>query len=263
MDRHILGTFKDKKDAVLQVEKLLDEEGYTASELMLVMDKTQQYDGEIEAFKNVKVGKVDLEDDSIWDKVKEVFSFGSYNSEENHSILEQYGVPHDRANHYIDALKDGEIILLADTDAPKQGNLSEVNENIIADKEREKNMTDKQNNPVDEVNTEELEALKNKKPSDADSESEDIGNNVETQGIESEEKPDLTGEEDRVETEESDYGYGNTVAKGVVKPKAVSPLNTDAKSEKEPHENTEAPESEANYSEELEEQGKKSLDDNK
>ncbi|OJF92642.1 general stress protein [Alkalibacterium sp. 20] len=287
MDRHILGTFKNEREAVLQVEKLLNEEGYLANELMLLMDKTNQHDMKIESLKNVKVNKVELEDESIWEKVKEAFSFGSYDSEDNDSTLEKYGVPSERADHYMDALKDGEIVLLADTDAPKQGDLSEVNEDIIVDEEREQSMTDKQNNPIDEVNSEESEALTDKKPSDvdtsenknlnesvdpsqvnqtrsdADSENKDVGSNEETQGKESEEKPDLTGEEDTVETEGSDHGYGNTVAKGVVKPKAVSPLNTDEKSQREPQENTEAPEAEAKYSEELEEQGKKSLDDNK
>ncbi|WP_423189392.1 general stress protein [Alkalibacterium sp. f15] len=287
MDRHILGTFKNEREAVLQVETLLNEEGYKASELMLLMAKTNQNDVKIESLKNVKVNKVELEDESIWDKVKEAFSFGSYDSDENNSTLEKYGVPHDRSDHYMDALKDGEIVLLADTDAPKQGDLSEVNEDIIVNEEREKIMTEKQNNPINEVNSEESEAIVDKKPSDvdtsenkdlnesvdpsqvnqtrsdADSESKDFGNNEETQGTESEEKPDLTGEEDTIETEGSDHGYGNTIAKGVVKPKAVSPLNTDEKSERNPQDNTEAPESEANYSEELEEQGKKSLDDNK
>lgn len=288
MDRHILGTFKNEEDAVSQVEKLINEEGYTPSELMFVMDKTNEYDERIESFNNIKVNKVELEEESIWEKVKEAFSFGTYDSDENGSTLEHYGVPHDRAEHYMDALREGEIVLLADTDAPKQADLSEVNEEIIIDEERENNMTDNKKHPADEVNSEETEAITNKKPSDVKtSENEDIEESVDpsqvsdtrkddkdnddspsekkedTQGTGSKEEPDLTGQEDTVNKEESEHGYGNTVAKGVVRPEAVSPLNTDEKDQKEPDEDTEAPESEANYSDEMEEQGKTSLDDNK
>ena len=40
-------------------------------------------------------------------------------------------VPHNRAEHYTDALRAGEIVLLADTDAPKGIDLSEVNEEVF------------------------------------------------------------------------------------------------------------------------------------
>lgn len=287
MDRHILGTFKNEEDAVSQVEKLLNEDGYIPDELMLVMDETNQYDEKIESLKNVEVNKIEVEEESMWEKVKEVFSFGTYDSQEGHSTLEEYGVPHDRADHYTDALKDGEIVLLADTDAPKKSTLSEVNEEIIEDKESEKTMTENNSNPIDEVNSEEEEAIKNKKPSNVEtSENQDINesvdpsqvadtrkdgseknnssdNNEESQGKGSKEEPDLTGQEDTVEKEESDHGYGNTVAEGVVKPEAKSPLNTDPKEMKEADDNTEAPDAEATYSEELEDQGKTSLDDDK
>lgn len=287
MDRHILGTFRNEEDAVSQIEKLINEEGYSPGELMLVMDKENEYDQRIETFNTVKVNKVEVEEESIWEKIKEAFSFGTYDSEENASTLEQYGVPHDRADHYMDALRDGEIVLLADTDAPRQTSLSEVNEEIILEKERENNMTDKNNHPADEVVSEEAEAVTDKKPSDvetsenenidesvdasqvSDTRKDDEGNNESssekkenTQGVGSKEEPDLTGQEDTVNKEESNHGYGNTVAKGVVSPEAVSPLNTDEKDQKEPDEDTEAPESEANYSDEMEEQGKTSLDDN-
>ncbi|MDZ7835451.1 MAG: hypothetical protein U5K84_09180 [Alkalibacterium sp.] len=190
----------------------------------------------------------------------------------------------------MEALKDGEIVLLADTDAPRHNELSEVNEEIIEDKGSDEHMTDEKNSPIDEVDSEEPEAIKSQEPSDletsenkdlkesvdpsqaASTRKEDISelekgkkndNNERTQGSESKEEPDLTGQEDTVEKESSDHGYGNTVADGVVKPEAKSPLNTEGKDIKEAHENTEAPEAEANYSEELEEQGKKSLGDDK
>ncbi|SFC72625.1 Heat induced stress protein YflT [Alkalibacterium subtropicum] len=287
MDRHILGTFKNEEAAVSQVEKLLNEEGYSPTELMLVMDKNNQYDERIESIKNVKINKVEVEEESIWEKVKEAFSFGTYDSEGSSATLEEYGVPHDRADHYAEALKAGEIVLLADTDAPKESELSEVNEDIIENGEREDIMTEKKDAPIDEVNSEEPEAIKtkntngvetseNKKvedsvdPSQANdmrkeskSDNNNKGEHEATQGKGSTEEPDLTGQEDTVEKEETEHGYGNKVAEGVVRPEVKSPLNTDNRDMKEPHENTEAPEAEANYSEELEEQGKKSWEDNK
>ncbi|MDZ7835450.1 MAG: general stress protein [Alkalibacterium sp.] len=75
MDRHILGTFKNEEEAVMQVEKLLNEEGYSPEELMLVMDKSGQYDEKLESIKKVKVNKVEVEEESMWDKVKEGFFF--------------------------------------------------------------------------------------------------------------------------------------------------------------------------------------------
>ena len=289
MDRHILGTFKNEGDAVAQVEKLLNEEGYAPTELMLVMDKSSKYDEKIESIKNVKVNKVEVEEESIWDKVKEAFSFGSYDSEGN-STLEEYGVPHDRAEHYTEALRAGEIVLLADTDAPKQSELSEVNEEIIENGKRENIMTDKKDAPIDEVGSAEPEAIKNKDENVLEtSENKEVkeqvapgqvndmrkeaasdnnkatnnGKNEAEQGIGSKEEPDLTGQEDTVKKEDSEHGYGNTVAKGVVRPEAKSPLNTDNSESKEADDNTDAPEAEANYSEEMEEQGKKSWEDNK
>ena len=53
MDRHILGTFNDEEEAVLQVENLIHEEGYASDALMLVMDKNNEYDKKIESIKNV------------------------------------------------------------------------------------------------------------------------------------------------------------------------------------------------------------------
>jgi len=290
MDRHILGTFKNEEEAVMEIEKLLNEEGYSPEELMLVMDTSSQYDDTLQSIKKVRVNKVEVEEESMWDKVKEAFSFGTYEGGENQSGLEEYGVPHDRSEHYMEALRDGEIVLLADTDAPKHNGLSEVNGEIIEDKGSDEHMTDEKNTSINEVDSAEPEAIKSKDhsnletsenkdlkesvdPSQADStRKEDISGlkkekmadkNEQAQGSESKEEPDLTGQEETVEKEASDHGYGNTVAEGVVKPEAKSPLNTDSKETKEAHENTEAPEVEANYSEELEEQGKKSLSDDK
>lgn len=294
MDRHILGTFSNEKDTIKEVNRLISEEGYSPDELALVMDEHNEYDDRLDNLKNVQVDQVTVEeaDDNVWEKIKETFSFGSYDSEASHSVLEDYGVPHDRAEHYMDALHEGEIILLANSDAPRTTELSEVNEEIV--KKERIDMADKEKReaPLDEVNSEEESAIKNDEGQDKDpkdvetSETDDESmtdsidpsqaehtrkEEVETASSSSddehsgedlkqnkEEDPDLTGEEETVEVEESEHGYGNDVAKGVVKPEPKSPLNTEDKHEKDPSEKSDAPESDANYPEDSEDAGMKS-----
>lgn len=305
MDRHIIGTFTNEEDTVQEVKHLIDEEGYSSDELALVIDKHSNYEERLNTLKEVQVEQVEVEDGSVWDRIKDTFSFGSYDSKASHSVLEDYGVPHNQADHYMGALKDGEIILLANTDAPRSTELSEVNEEIVA-KERNDMVDDnKKEQPIDEVNSEEEEAIKNKgqksknedqepkkedeepknvetseteqenmgdsiDPSQADHTRKDNGaegksdssNENEPDGEDlkqdQEEDPDLTGEEETVDAQESKHGHGNKIAEGVVKPEAKSPLNTEGKEEKDPSEKSEAPESDANYPQEAEDAGMKS-----
>lgn len=84
---------------------------------------------------------------------------------------------------------------------------------------------------------------------------------TEDDAMESTENPHLTGEEETVEAEESDHREPDA-AQGQVKPEAKSPLNTDPKTEKEPSEETDAPEGDAEYSEKQEEAGMKNEEDN-
>ena len=294
MDRHILGTFSDEEDTIKEVNRLISEEGYSSDELTLVMDRHNSYDARLNSLKNVQVDQVTVEesDGNVWEKIKETFSFGSYDSEASHSILEDYGVPHDRAEHYMDALQEGEIILLANSDAPRTIELSEVNEDIV--KEERNDMADKEKRdvPLDEVNSEEESAIKDDKSQDkepkdietSETDEELMTNSIDPSQVEhtrkeevqtpqsfsdeehsgedlkqnKEEDPDLTGEEETVEVEESVHGYGNDVAKGVVKPEPKSPLNTEGKQEKDPSEKSDAPEADANYPEDSEDAGMKS-----
>lgn len=287
MDRHILGTFINEEETVNEVNRLINEEGYQPDELALIIDKHNEFDKKLNSLKEIQVNEVEVEEESVWEKIKDTFSFGSYDSEASHSVLEDYGVPHGRAEHYMDALRDGEMVLLADTDAPKNNELSNLNEEMI--NEENNTMTkENHNQPSDEVNSEE-EAVKNKEknkdPKDVETSETDQNmmrdsidpsqanqtrkeeaqkedkaenENEEKPGEQSKEKPDLTGEEDTVEAEESNHNYGNTIAKGVVKPDANSPLNTDEKAEKEPSEDTEAPESDAQHTDDAEDAGLKS-----
>lgn len=288
MDSHILGTFTNEEDTVREVKRLIEEEDYTSDELALLIDKHSDYDNRLNTLKEVQVEQVEIEDESVWEKIKDTFSFGSYDSQASHSILEDYGVPHEQAEHYTDALKDGEIILLANTDAPRSIELSEVNEKIVV-KERN-HMSDKKNKPVDEVNSEEENAIKHNNEDDKSvetSETENVEKSIDPSQAEhtrkednkakgesasadengpdgedlkqdKEEDPDLTGEEETVDKKESKHGHGNKIAEGVIRPEAKSPLNTEAKEEKDPSEKSDAPESDANYPEKSEDAGMKS-----
>ncbi len=289
MDRHILGTFTNEEDTVIEVKRLIEEEDYASDELTLVIDKHGDYNKRLNTFKEVHIEQVEVEEETVWEKIKDTFSFGSYDSKASHSILEDYGVPHDQADHYMDALKEGEIILLADSDAPKSTELSEVNEEIVMKERNDMVDNNKENQPLDEVNSEEEDAIKNKDNNPEDvktSESKQTTESIDPSQAENmredntaegdsdsssdekpdgedlkqnkEEDPDLTGEEETVDAEESKHGHGNKIAKGVVRPEAKSPLNTDDKEEKDPSEESEAPESDANYPEQAEESGMKS-----
>lgn len=289
MDRHILGTFTNEEETIKEVNRLINEEGYRSEELALIIDKHNEFDRQINSLKEVRVEKVEVEEESVWEKIKDTFSIGSYDSDAAHSVLEEYGVPHDKAEYYMDALRDGEMVLLADTDAPKHTDLSNLNGEMIDEENQSMNDNKNQHKPVDEVNTEEEQAIQaektDKDPKDVEtSETDDNQMNEsidpsqaehtrkesaveknetesskdDSQGKESKEEPDLTGEEDTVEVEESNHNYGNRVAEGVVKPEAKSPLNTDEKVEKEPSEKSDAPESDAKHTDDAEEAGLKS-----
>lgn len=287
MDWHIIGTFTSENEAVRVIRKLVEDEGYTPDELALVMDKHNEYEKKIDTFKEVQIDQVEVEEESVWEKIRETFSFNSYDSKASHSVLEEYGVSHEQSRHYMDALRDGEIILLAHTDAPSNTELSGLNEEILEEESENMNSENKNNKPVKEdVNPKKVEVAETDKeklndetdPSQADDtrkekekeaaaprSNESSSNSMDTSSSEGEElknnpdeDPDLTGQEKTVDAEDAKHGYGNKVAEGVVKPEAKSPLNTDEKNEKEPSEDTEAPDTDANYPEESEEAGMKS-----
>ncbi len=169
MDRHILGTFRMEEELIQEIQRLINEEGYQSDELMVIIDSEQDYDDKLKKLNQVVVKEVELEDDSIWEKIKDTFSFGSYNSNDNGTELEDYGVASLHSDHYTDALRDGDFILLADTNAPKHAGLSEVNEEVI-DEVQPVNSNEKGNvkmdndeikkdSTIDEVNTEEEQAI--------------------------------------------------------------------------------------------------------
>lgn len=293
MDRHILGTFTKEEETVKEVDRLIKEEGYRPDELAVIIDKHNEFDRQLDSLRKIQVEEVEVEEESVWEKIKDTFSIGAYDSNASHSVLEDYGVPHDKAEHYMDALRDGELVLLADTDAPKHTDLSDLNEEMIDEENHKMTENNTNHKPVDEVNSEEEQAIKDEKSNKTDIDPKNVETsetdenkmddsidasqanetrkentakkktdrkNEEEQGKESKEKPDLTGEEDTVEAEESEHNYGNTVADGVVKPDAKSPLNTDEKNEKEPSQKSDAPKADAKHTDDAEEAGLKSQD---
>ncbi|WP_208559642.1 general stress protein [Marinilactibacillus kalidii] len=297
MERRFEGTFQTQQEVKTEVVRLINEEGYTADELLIVTVKDNSEMFKSNTLESVEVDFVNTEDNgSFWEKIKETLSFGTYDSDEAHNSLEEHGVPHEIAEHHIEALEDGEIVLLADSDAPKKSTLSEVNKNVTY-KENDDKMKDTHKNPLDEVNSEEA-AIQGEqhdvKPTDVDTQETDSKNMngsmdpsqvqdareedqvdtnetdkanqgnteasvspTEDNGESLETTPDLTGEEKTVESEDENHGYPKNVAKGVVKPEAKSPLNAEAKTEKDPSEKSEAPESDAKYTTDTNEAGMK------
>lgn len=299
MERRFEGTFQTETNVRREIKRLINEEGYSADELLVITDEQNSDLFKKDKFESVEVDIVDSEDSvSFWEKIKETLSFGTYDSEEAHNVLEAHGVPHEIAEHHIDALTDGEIVLLANTDAPKHPKMSDLNKDVINNKETENNMVDKKDNALDEVNSAEERAIKNDNsdvtPSDVNT-SETNSNNMtdsidpsqaqdtreedqvdtnkteqqldeddttEDDGQSLKKKPDLTGAEDTVEVEDSNHGYPDNVAKGVVTPEAKSPLNTEAKKEKDPSEKSDAPESDAKYTQDTNDAGMKEIPEN-
>lgn len=300
MDRRVEGTFQSKNEAKVEIERLINIEGYRPDELLLVTDENGNHETDYSDIENVKVDLVNADDEgSFWEKIKEALSFGSYHSEEAENTLEKHGVTHELSDHYLEALQEGEIILLANTDAPSHPELSDINEEIVNEKENVTMVDKKKDAPLDEVNTEEEDAIKdsksngqNQEPSDVSTketddenvkEGMDPGQANDTRSDESENdhseteededttneddatdpssSPDLTGEEETVESESTDFEEP-TIAKGQVKPEAKSPLNAKPKNKKEPSDNTDDPEADAEYSDDSEEAGMKSEDEN-
>lgn len=296
MERRFEGTFQTANEVRDEIKRLINEEGYSAEELLVITDEKNSDLFKKNNLESVEVDIVDSEENgSFWEKIKETLSFGTYDSKEAQNALEIHGVPHNIAEHHLKALTEGEIVLLADTDAPKHSKLSNLNKNVTNNKETENNMVDKNNNPIDEVNSEEVSAIKNNnneaKPSDVETSETDNKNmtdsidpsqaqdtreedqvdttrsenkldeddTTEDSGQSLEITPDLTGEEETVQAEDANHEYPDNIAKGVVKPETKNPLNTDPKSEKYPSEKSDTPESDAKYTQGTNEAGMKEV----
>lgn len=295
MERRFEGTFQTANEVRDEIKRLINEEGYSAGELLVITDEKNSDLFKKNNLESVEVDIVDSEENgSFWERIKETLSFGTYDSKEAQNTLEAHGVPHDIAEHHLKALTEGEIVLLADSDAPKHSKLSKLNKNVTNNKETDNDMVDKNENPIDEVNSEEVSAIKNNneaKPSDVETSETDDKNmtdsidpsqaqdtreedqvdtthsenkldeddTTEDSGQSLEKTPDLTGEEATVQAEEANHEYPDNIAKGVVEPETKNPLNTEPKSEKDPSQKSTTPKSDAKYTQGTNEAGMKEV----
>lgn len=130
MDRRVEGTYTTKEETVSAVERLINE-GYVAQEIVIVTN--EKHENELEDLTMVEVDSVDPgEGMSLWEKLKESFSFGRYNSEEAFSPFEEYGIAEDSGEHYTEALENGEIVILVNSAGPSNSQqLSQVNQEVL------------------------------------------------------------------------------------------------------------------------------------
>lgn len=130
MDRRVEGTYMSKEETVSAVERLINE-GYVADEIVIVTNEKNE--SELEDLTMVEVDSVDPNEGlSLWEKMKESFSFGRYNSEEPANPLEEYGVEEGSGDHFTEALENGEIVILVNSAGPSNTeHLSQVNEEVL------------------------------------------------------------------------------------------------------------------------------------
>ena len=130
MDRKVEGTYTSKEETVSAVERLINE-GYVADEIIIVTDEKNE--SELEDLTIVEVDAVDPSEGlSLWEKLKQTFSFGRYNSDELSNPLEEYGVEEDPGKHYAEALENGEIVILVNSAGPSNNQrLSSVTEEVL------------------------------------------------------------------------------------------------------------------------------------
>jgi len=292
MDRRVEGTYTSKEETVSAVERLINE-GYATDEIIIVTN--EKHEKELEDLTLVEVDAVSpTEGLSIWEKLKESFSFGRYNSDEISNPLEEYGVEEDIGEHYTEALESGEIVILVNSAGPsKTQQLSQVNEEVL-NGDTESAAKD----PVKSPTKEKTDAVPGEgeqfDPTKAQSSREDIegkpvtapdkqssnleesispitsnqkqdGNTVSTvneevKGSSLEKGPELTGDESTVVAENEGHAYPDNISKGVVDGGDSSHSKGIEKTEEsKPEMNTKQPESDAYYSDDYEEAGGKTI----
>lgn len=252
MDRRVEGTYTSKEETVSAVERLINE-GYATDEIIIVTN--EKHEKELEDLTLVEVDAVNpIEGLSLWEKLKESFSFGRYNSDEISNPLEEYGVEEDIGEHYTEALASGEIVILVNSAGPsKTQHLSQVNEEVL-NGDTESIAKD----PVNAPTKEEMDTVPGEgeqfDPTKAQSSREDI------EGSSFEKGPELTGDESTVVAENEGHVYPDNVSKGVVDGGDSSHSKGIEKTkESKPEMNSKQPESDAYYSDNYEEAGGKTI----
>lgn len=279
MDRKVEGTYLSKEETVSAVERLINE-GYVAEEIIIVTNEKNE--SELEDLTIVEVDAVDPNEGlSLWEKLKETFSFGRYNSDEPSNPLEDYGIEEDPGDHYTEALEKGEIVILVNSAGPtKPHRLSRVTEDVLKGTDEVNDETVAIKNPTEVSIKEEMEPTPGEgeqfDPTKAQSSREDTEGDAvtasDTQPSTSEKKisptdeaaPELTGDESTVVAENQEHAYPDNISKGVIdggnsSSKAAHINGTGKLDETKPEQNAKQPESDAYYSDGYEEAGGKSI----
>ncbi|WP_407370333.1 general stress protein [Carnobacterium sp.] len=183
MDRRVEGTYTSKEETVSAVERLINE-GYASDEIVIVTN--EKHEKELEDLTLVEVDAVNpTEGLSLWEKLKESFSFGRYNSDEISNPLEEYGVEGDIGEHYTEALESGEIVILVNSAGPsKIQQLSQVNEEVLNGNNESEREVIAAKNPAKAPTKEKMDAMPGEEeqfdPTKAQSSREDIEGNPDT-----------------------------------------------------------------------------------
>lgn len=183
MDRRVEGTYTSKEETVSAVERLINE-GYASDEIIIVTN--EKHEKELEDLTLVEVDAVNpTEGLSLWEKLKESFSFGRYNSDEISNPLEEHGVEGDIGEHYTEALESGEIVILVNSAGPsKTQQLSQVNEEVLNGNSESEREVIAAKDPAKAPTKEKMDAMPGEEeqydPTKAQSSREDIEGNPDT-----------------------------------------------------------------------------------
>lgn len=267
MDRRVEGTYTSKEETVSAVERLINE-GYASDEIIIVTN--EKHEKELEDLTLVEVDAVNpTEGLSLWEKLKESFSFGRYNSDEVSNPFEEYGVEEDIGEHYTEALESGEIVILVNSAGPsKTQQLSQVNEEVL-NGHAEQVAKD----PVKAPTKEKTDAIPGEgeqfDPSKAQSSREDIEGNPVTAPDKQSSNSDVSinpittnqKQDDKILSSENEgHVYPDNISKGVVDGGDSShSKGIEKTAESKPELNSKQPESDAYYSNSYEEAGGKTI----
>lgn len=249
MQRRIIGSYKESRDVVSEVERLMNE-GYVGEEILIITDDKSTYQKELENLSLVEVDAVDPDEGlSFWEKTKEVLSFGNYDRDEPKGLLDEYGVDENQAQPYKDSLRDGNILLLVNNDAPAHLKTPPSQEDNAVETSRETMKEEYEASPGEEESFDPSKAQSSREDKltngekrdlkahetnekvhhgdgDISSDSAEVQRKAEKDLESGENKnrlddqtaPQLTGDETSVTHSEGDHEYPDNINKGPINP---------------------------------------------
>lgn len=119
MSKMVKGIYTNAQETLSEINKLKTE-GYTVNEITVVTAQGKNpelKDLKAATISTADVTKEDHEDESTWEKIKEMFTVSHY--KKGHPAvnpLAEYGIPDDVANdlNYKKELEDGKILIIID-----------------------------------------------------------------------------------------------------------------------------------------------------